>query len=214
MQVRRMWSVAVLSCAMWLPTAVHAEGAAAVRPELSGHWVLNAKASDVPGEGRGGMGGGGGGGRGGMRGGGGMGGGGEMGGPPPGGGESGGPPPGGERGGPGGGGGGRMGLPDDMVVDVADSALSVLVRGLETRKLGFYMTSAPSTPPAPGVIPTMPARWDGTKIVSEFESRRGGTVRETWELMKSGQLRVSTELPAMGDRPGRTFKRVYDRKDD
>ena len=58
----------------------------------------------------------------------------------------------------------------------------------------------------------MPARWEGARIVSEMETRRGGKLRETWELSKDGkQLVIRTALPAMGDRPGMEFKRVYDR---
>ena len=58
----------------------------------------------------------------------------------------------------------------------------------------------------------MPAHWDGARIVSEFENRRGGRMRETWELATDGrQLVVRTTLPAMGERPGLELKRVYDR---
>ena len=54
--------------------------------------------------------------------------------------------------------------------------------------------------------------WEGARIVSEMETRRGGKLRETWELSKDGkQLVIRTALPAMGDRPGMEFKRVYDR---
>jgi hypothetical protein len=194
---------------------------AATRPDLTGHWVLNQKQSDLPrmgggpGGGGGGMrpeGGGGWGGRrgGGMRGGGGGGmrGGGGWGGE----GQSEG---GGEQRGPGGPGAGRMGLPADMVVELADSELTVSERGLAVRKLEF----GDVTPTAPagggaGAVPSFMARWDGARIVSEFETRRGGKAKETWELSKDGnQLTVRTEMPGMGDRPAMKFKRVYDRSE-
>ena len=172
----------------WRPAAADA---AAEKPDFTGHWVLNEKMSDAPRPG--GMGGG----EGGMRGGpGGMGGGMREGG-------MGGPPGGGESRGP------RMGLPGDMVVELAEHELTVSVRGLAVRRLRFDPALA-GTPPTDS-IPTLPATWDGVRIVSKLESRRG-EVQERWELSKDGsQLIVRTSLPAMGQRPAMEFKRVYDR---
>jgi hypothetical protein len=106
-----------------------------------------------------------------------------------------------------------MGLPPDMVVEVGDSELTVSVRGLPVRKLEFGDTkAAPATAAAPDQVPSLPARWEGARIVSEMDTRRGGKLRETWELSEDGkQLVIRTALPALGDRPGVEFKRVYDR---
>jgi len=198
-----------------------ADDAAPAKPDLTGHWVLNEKASDVPrpqggghdggGGGSGGRGawGGGHGGRGGWGGGRGMRGGGDSGGAPGGSGE--------DRGGPGGDrgpGGGRMGLPSDMVVELSDSELVVSVRGLAVRRLEFGATP----PAAPAVDSKTPepaiqlAHWNGARIVAEVLSPRGGKVTDTWELGKEGkQLVIRTSLPARDDRPGMEWKRVYDR---
>jgi len=210
MNTRRFSSLLAASIILGSSLALAARADDVARPDLTGHWVLNEKKSDQPrmgggpGGGPGGMRPEGGGRRGGgMRGGGGGGRGGERGGEP-----------GGERRGPGGPGGGRMGLPSDMVVELADSELTVSERGLAVRRLEF--DGATPAPAADGgtPVPSFAARWEGARIVSEFESRRGGTVRETWELSKDGnQLVVRTQLPSMGDRPGMEFKRVYDRSE-
>ena len=195
MPAKLLWNLFV--CGLLLSAVIVCVAAAddtvPVRPELTGHWVLNGKASEFP-----------------MFGG--RGGGGEH--------------SGGGRGGPGGpGGGNRMQLPTDMVIELADSELVVSERGLTVRKLELN-GKAPSPPaPAPSASTTetsatpranqpaiLPAHWDGKRIISEYENRRGGLMRDTWELSKDGkQLVIKTALPPMDDRPGIEFKRVYDR---
>ena len=194
-----------------LPTS-HSPASAAEdsrpRPEFNGHWVLDAKKSDLPAPGgmRDGMGG-----PGGRRGGGpgGMGGppGGGMGGPP--GGGMGGPPPSGEgRRGP----GGFLHLPDDMVVDIADRELTVLVRGLPVRRMRF--PSAIAGVPPTDTLPSLEAKWDGDHIVATAPTRRGTEIEERWELGKDGRtLVVKTVLPAMAERPAFELKRVYQRSE-
>jgi hypothetical protein len=155
-----------------------------------------------------------------------------------GGGERGGPG-GGQGGGPGGGpGGGRMQLPTDMVVELGDSELVVSERGLPVRKLEFgaFKPAGAATPPdaakpadappsggppngspaaaspAADSAPLLAAHWEGARIVSQFENRRGGKMQETWELSKDGkQLIIKTAVPATDQRPGIEIKRVYDR---
>jgi hypothetical protein len=131
-----------------------------------------------------------------------------------------------------------MQLPTDMVVELGDSELVVSERGLPVRKLEFGAIkpagaaappdaakpanappsggaangSAAAARPAADSTPMLPAHWEGARIVSEFENRRGGLMHETWELSKDGkQLIVKTALPATSERPGIEFKRVYDR---
>jgi hypothetical protein len=61
-------------------------------------------------------------------------------------------------------------------------------------------------------VPMLPAHWEGVHLISNYQTRRGGLIRETWDLSKDGkQLTVKTSLPASDDRPGIEFKRVYDR---
>jgi len=187
----------------------------AAHTDFSGHWVLNEKASEMPhfGGGRAGEGGG-------MRGGEGGGWGAHGGGHGNWGGGGGGAE---AHGGGGaeahGGGRGGMMLPNDMVVEQSDEALTVSVRGLAVRKLALGevkeapangQVSAPSgQADAPQLIA---AHWDKARVVSQMPGRRGGTVDETWDLSKDGkQLVVKTQLPAMGDRPAFEIKRVYDR---
>lgn len=166
---------------------------APAHPDLSGHWVLNEKASEMPHFGGGHDG--------------------------PGGGHGG--PGGGRHGNRGGGDGSRpevrssMMLPNDMVVELYDDTLMVSERGLAVRKLAFgggkdaLKAASGAQAGGPEVIA---AHWDKSRVVSQVPGRRGGTVSETWELSKDGQqLVVKTELPAMGDRPGVEIKRVYDR---
>jgi hypothetical protein len=236
MPKRWMWNLFVCGLLLSLPLVriAAADDAGAARPELTGHWVLNGKASQfpTPGGGEGGGAGGGGYGHGGGHGGGhGMGGGGGHG-MWGGGGESG-----GGAGGPGGGGGARGGggqgggrmqqLPTDMVVELGDSELIVSERGLPVRKLELDAKAAmPAQPIAPSGSETsasapateqamiVPAHWDGSRLVSEYPSRRGALMHETWELSKDGkQLTVKIDLPATGERPGIEMKRVYDRSE-
>jgi len=187
-----------------LASATRASEDAATRPDLSGHWVLNEKKSELPKPGGGGEGGGrsrGGGGWGGRGGGGWQGRGRERSGDAAG------------RGGALGPGGGRMMLPPDMVVELADSELTVSVRGLAVRRIGFG--NVPATPAPGDSVPTVQARWQGARLVSELESRRGGRVEESWELSADGgELVVTTRLPGMGDRPPMDVKHVYDRASD
>jgi hypothetical protein len=128
-----------------------------------------------------------------------------------------------------------MQLPADMVIELADSELVVSERGLPVRKLEFGAfrpagavkppdaakpADAPSNgaqsvaTPVAAAAPMVPAHWDGTRIISDYENRRGGLTRETWELSKDGkQLVIRTALPPAGERPSMEFKRVYDRAD-
>ena len=196
-----------------LSLAARAENAGAARPDLSGHWVLNAQKSTLPqpgdrGAGRFGRGTSGDAGSGGgmprVRGSGGgrrwpgAGGGGDA--------------QDGDRGGQPGF-GGRAGLPAEFVVELGDSDLTVSVRGLAVRRLEF---GAVRPQAAPGdTVPTLAAHWQGARLVSEMESRRGGAVEESWELSPdAGELVVTTRLPAIGERPGMQIKRVYERAED
>jgi hypothetical protein len=182
-----------------LTTSARATDPPPQRPDLTGHWLLNANESDSPrmnagpngGYGRGGM-------RGGREG----------------------MPQGGERGTGGGRGGSRgpsLTLPEDMVLELADSELTVSQRGLTVRRLEFGEVKPPDDPKSasPEEALRFPARWDGATIVSEHPSRRGDKVRETWKLSKDGnQLEVRVQIPSSGDRPAVEFRRVYDRTDD
>lgn len=183
-----------------LATTARATDIPPERPDFTGHWLLNVNESDSPrmsggwpegGVGRGGM-------------------------------------PGGRDGmmhrGERGGGGARsasgrpsLTLPEDMVLELADSELTVSQRGLAVRQLEFGEVK-PEPDPKPGspeAALRFPARWDGATIVSVHPSRRGDKVTETWKLSKDGnQLEVRVHVPSSDDRPTMEFRRVYDRTDD
>lgn len=183
-----------------LAPSVRASDSAPARPDFTGHWLLNVNESDSP----------------------------RMtGGWPEGGGGRGGMPGGrdgmmhhGERGG----GSARssssrpsLTLPEDMVLELADSELTVSQRGLTVRRLEFGEVKPPVDPKSasPEEALRFPARWDGATIVSVHPSRRGDKVTETWKLSKDGnQLEVRVHVPSSEDRPAMEFRRVYDRTDD
>ncbi len=55
---------------------------------------------------------------------------------------------------------------------------------------------------------------DGTLEVSR-KTPSGAAITQTYSLEKEGkELVISTAMPAFGDRPGRTFKRVYQKVSD
>jgi hypothetical protein len=213
----------LLSCALAFPFGVASgppasgagEKAQVAAADLSGRWVFNRELSDDAREKmREGVarGGGPGGGR-----------------PPGGGGGMGGPGGSGGMGGPGG--GGRMGPPpggmdgdDDpresmrAIVEPAEE-LAIAQTGTEiavdetfgrTRRLHpdgrKYKTDNGTS--------EIKTSWKEGKLLVETKRARGGSVVETWELVRDGSRIIVNVKIAGGFGPGLSLKRVYDRAED
>jgi hypothetical protein len=215
------------------PTAARADDKAP--PKFAGVWNLNTKASDSMQQKMGDLNGSGGGGHwgGGHGGGGGFGGGGFGGGMRHGGGGGWGGGGGEGRGGPDGEGGSADGEgasphqgggrgqggdmrdlfrpPMTMLIEQTDSTLVMSERGqtLQVLALGDPKIVGAAIEPD---VPHSSARWKGSSLIAERQTRRGGKLTQTYSLDGAGKtLTIVTRIEPQGQGPTIELKRVYDR---
>lgn len=199
-RITRWFLAGILFGAVLAPHTTHADEAKSkpALPELSGRWVLDEKASRMPGRPAEGMRPGGGPPGGGRRGGegrGGMGGGGMRGGERP----EGGPPAEGAR-----------GIPREFTLEQFPEQLLLSERGLPFRVVVLTRERVVD-PLAPEGTPRSEGHWEGDALVIDDLTRGGAARKQTWRLdPKDGaRLIVTTRIAAEGERPALERKQVY-----
>lgn len=170
---------------------------AAQRPDFSGRWVMDDKASTMPTRPNGPMG--------------------RGGGPPVGG------PPGGARGGVGRGGmgarpegmpreGGPRGTPREFTLEQYTDQILLSERGLPFRELVLTRERAPKSL-APEGTARSEARWEGEELVIDDQTRGGAARKQVWRLdaKDRDRLVITTHIGAEGEREAIDMKQVFTR---
>ncbi len=92
-----------------------------------------------------------------------------------------------------------------------DADPDVTMSGDQGRKTIFYTDGKKPDAPAGVGVDLAEARWDGTKLVSDAQLPKKGSMRRTYELSQDGlQLYEEVELVTGKDKNPATFRYVYD----